>query len=135
MKELNLKEVQAINEKLQNTDPAFMAQSPQALYELSIACASWKAYTGEQMAIAKKEWQDAKKKAYETFVLSNDANQTRVERFGVMAVKDYIAAKCGDKEAAYEFIERTNNACGYMQESCRTVISSLKEEMRSFKAA
>jgi hypothetical protein len=135
MKELNLKEVQVINEKLQNTDPVFMCQSPQALYELSIWCASVKAFTGEQMAIAKKEWQDAKKKAYETFTLSNEANQTRVEKFGVMVVKDYIAAKCGEYEARYEFIERTNNACGYMEDACRTVISSLKEEMRSFKAA
>lgn len=82
MKEINLKEVQKINEKLQNTDPQFMAASPQALYELSIWCAAQKAYTGEQMAIAKKIWQDAKKKAYETFVASNEANQARVEKFG-----------------------------------------------------
>jgi hypothetical protein len=135
MKELNLKEVQIINEKLQNTDPAFMAQSPQALYELAIWCASQKSFTGEQMAIAKKEWQDEKKKAYETFALSNEANQTRVERYGVMVVKDYINSKCGEFEARYEFIERTNNACGYMEDAARTVISSLKEEMKSFKAA
>lgn len=135
MKELNLKEVQSINEKLQNTDPVFMAQSPQSLYELCIWCAAQKSFTGEQMAIAKKQWQDEKKKAYETFTLSNEANQTRVEKYGVMVVKDYINAKCGEFEARYEFIERTNNACGYMQDGARTIISSLKEEMKSFKAA
>lgn len=133
MKELNLKEVRVISDKLQNTDPVFMAQSPQSLYELSIWCAAQKAFTGEQMAIAKKEWHDAKRKAYETFTISNEANQTKVERYGVMVVKDYIAAKCGEHESNYEFIERTNNACGYMQESARTVISSLKEEMKSIK--
>jgi SAM-dependent MidA family methyltransferase len=127
-----MKEVQVINEKLQNTDPAFMAASPQALYELSIWCAAQKAFTGEQMAIAKKKWQDAKKKAYETFVVSNEANQARVEKFGVMVVKDYIAACCGDLEAQYEYIERTNNACGYMEDAARSVMSSLREEAKSY---
>jgi hypothetical protein len=132
MKQLNLKEVQKINEKLQNTDPAFFAANPQALYELSIWCAAQKSFTGEQMAIAKKEWQDAKKKAYETFVVSNDANQARVEKFGVMVIKDYINAKCGKEEATYEFIERTNNACGYMEDAARSVMSSLREEAKSY---
>jgi SAM-dependent MidA family methyltransferase len=127
-----MKEVQVINEKLQNTDPAFMAASPQALYELSIWCAAQKAYTGACMAIAKKKWQDAKKKAYETFVVSNEANQARVEKFGVMVVKDYIAACCGDLEAQYEYIERTNNACGYMEDAARSVMSSLREEAKSY---
>lgn len=132
MKELNLKEVQLINEKLQNTDPAFMSQSPQALYELCIWCAAQKSFTGEQMAIAKKEWQDTKKKAYISFVADNETNQRRVERYGVLAIKDYIAAICGEKEARYEFIERTNNAVGYMEDACRTIISALKEEMKSY---
>lgn len=132
MKQLNIKEVQKINEKLQNTDPAFFAANPQALYELSIWCAAQKSFTGEQMAIAKKDWQDAKKKAYETFVISNEANKTRVEKYGVMAVKDYIAACCGDLEAKYEFVERTNNACGYMEDAARSVMSSLREEQKSY---
>lgn len=131
MKQLNIKEVQRINEVLQKSDATFLATSPQALYELCLSCASWKSYTGEQMAIAKKEWQDSKKNAYQTFVISNEANQTKVEKFGVMVVKDYIASICGDKEAAYEFCERTNNACGHMEDAARSVMSSLKEEMKS----
>lgn len=132
MKKLNLKEVQRVNETLQNSDPSFLTQSPQALYELCIWCAAQKAFTGEQMAIAKKEWQDAKKKAYETFAISNEANRTRVERFGVMVVKDYINSTCGSLEATYEFIERTNNACGYMEDATRSVLSSLREEQKSY---
>lgn len=132
MKQLNLKEVQKINETLQKSDPAFLTANPQALYELSIWCAAQKSFTGEQMAIAKKQWQDAKKKSYETFVLSNEANKTKVERYGVMALKDYIAACCGNLEATYEFIERTNNACGYMEDATRSVMSSLREEAKSY---
>lgn len=132
MKQLNLKEVQKINEKLQASDPAFLSANPEGLYQLAIWCAAQKAFTGEQMAIAKKEWQDAKKKAYETFVVSNDANQARVEKFGVMVIKDYINSKCGNFEATYEFIERTNNACGYMEDAARSVMSSLREEQKSY---
>lgn len=132
MKQLNLKEVQKINETLQATDPQFMAISPQALYELCIWCAAQKSFTGEQMAIAKKQWQDAKAKAYQSFILSNEANRDKVDKFGVMVVKDYIAAKCGEFEAAYEYIERTNNSCGYMIDAARTVISSLKSERSTF---
>jgi len=131
MKELNLKEIQIINEKLQAIDPAYLSASPQLCYEMAIWCATMRAYTGEQMAIAKKEWMDAKKKAYETFVVSNEANQTRVERYGVMVVKDYINATCGDKEAQYEYIERTNNSLGSMEDVLRSVISALKQEMYS----
>lgn len=83
------------------------------------------------MAIAKKNWQDAKVRAYQTFVFSNEANQARVDKYGVMVIKDYINAKCGDLEAMYEYVERTNNAVGYMEDACRTVISSLKELTRA----
>lgn len=131
MKQQNFKEVQIANEKLQAIDPAFLASSPQFCYEVAIWCATQRAFTSEQMAIAKKEWMDAKRKAYETFVLSNEANATKVERYGVMAVKDYIAARCGDFEARYEYVERTNNALGSMEDVLRSVISALKQEMYS----
>lgn len=129
MKLLNFKEVQIANEKLQAIDPAFLASSPQLCYETAIWCATQRAFTGEQMAIAKKEWMDLKKKAYETFIASNAANQTKVEKYGVMAVKDYIAAKCGDAEARYEYIERTNAALSSMEDVLRSVISALKQEL------
>lgn len=130
MKDLNLKEIQIINEKLQSTDPSALIQAPGLLYEFIIWCASQKSFTGEQMAIAKKQWSDAKIKAYRNFEFSNEANKTRIERYGVMVIKDYIAAQCGEYEARYLFIERTNNACGEMADVCRTVISSMKEEMK-----
>jgi hypothetical protein len=133
MKTLNFKEVQIVNQKVQDIDPAFLASSPQSCYETAIWCATQRAFTGEQMAIAKKEWQDAKSKTYVSFVMSNEANNARVEKYGVMAVKDFIAAKCGDFEARYEFIERTNNALGSMEDVLRSVISALKQEMFSNK--
>jgi hypothetical protein len=133
MKQQDFKEVQKVNEKLQVIDPAFLASSPQLCYETAIWCATQRAFTGEQMAIAKQDWHKAKKKAYETFAISNEANASRVERFGVMVVKDYISSTCGDLEARYEYIERTNNALGSMEDVLRSVISALKQEMYSAK--
>jgi hypothetical protein len=135
MKQLNFKEVQIVNEKLQVVEPEVLSNAPQLCYQTAIWCATMRAYTGEQMAIAKKEWQDAKKKAYESFVVSNEANQTRVEKYGVMVVKDYIASKCGDYESRYEYIERTNNALGSMEDVLRSIISALKQEMYSQQRA
>lgn len=135
MKTLNFKEVQLVNERLQAIDPQFLAGSPQQCYEIAIWCASQKAYTGEQMAIAKKEWAQQKAKAYLTFHASNEANRAKIDKYGVMVVKDFINARCGDFEARYEYIERTNNALGAMEDVLRSVISALKQEMYSNHAA
>lgn len=131
MKQQNFKEVQIVNEKLQAIDSAFLASSPQLCYETAIWCATQRAFSGEQMAIAKKEWMDAKKKAYLGFDLSNEANKAKIDKYGVMVVKDYINSTCGDFEARYEYIERTNNALGSMEDVLRSVISAIKQEMYS----
>ena len=133
--EIQIDEILSINHTLASLTPSDFSSNPNALNELAIQCASWKAYTGEMMARQKKNWLDAKRKAYETFVASNEANQRRVEKYGVSMVKDYIASKCSEHESAYELIERTNNACGYMEDAIRSVIASLREEMKSINYA
>lgn len=135
MKELNLKEVQSINEQLQGIDQVNLASSPQLCYEVAIWCATMRAYTGEQMAIAKKEWQDEKRKAYQKFVFNDEANKARLDKYGVMVIKDYINATVGKLEAQYEYIERTNNSLGSMEDVLRSVISALKQEMYSNQRA
>lgn len=129
MKTENFKEVQITNEKLQAIDSAWLASSPQHCYETAIWCATQRAFTGEQMAIAKKEWMDAKKKAYLGFDLSNEANKAKIDKYGVMVVKDYIASCCGDFEARYQYIDRTNAALDSMCDVLRSVISAIKQEM------
>lgn len=131
----NIEEVRNINNFLSNINPQDIATNTTALNELAIQCASWKAFTGEVMSVQRKEWMDAKRKAYETFIASSEANQKRVEKYGVMMVKDYISARCGEHESTYELIERTNNACGYMEDAIRSVIASLREEMKSINYA
>lgn len=131
----NIEAVRTINDYLSTLSPQQIATNTSLLNELAIQCASWKAFTGEVMSAQKKEWMDAKRKAYETFIASSEANQRRVEKYGVMMVKDYISARCGEYESTYELLERTNNACGYMEDALRSVIASLREEMKSINYA
>lgn len=131
MKQLNIKEVQIINEKLQAIEPEVLSNAPGLCYQTLIWSATQRSFCGEQQAIAKKEWMDIKKKTYETFVISNEANKTRVEQYGVMAVKDYIAAKCGEYEARHEFCERTNAALDSMIKALTMVVSGLKQELKN----
>ena len=128
MKQLDFKEVQVVNEKLQAIDPQYYASSPQLCYELSIWCGTQRAYIGEQQAIAKKEWMDKKASAYLSLIANSETNQKRVEKYGVAAVKDFIAARCGDAEARYEYCVRTTAALDTMASVLMTVISSMKNE-------
>lgn len=129
MKSFNLKDVQRINEWLQNLNVQQIANDPHTLHEIALMCATYKAFTAEAMSIAKKEWHDKKVKEYNSFVLSNEANGSKVEKYGAMVVKDYIASKCGGLDAQYLYCERTNNAVGETADIIRTVISSLKSLM------
>ena len=60
MKQLNFKDVQITNEKLQAVEPEVLSSVPILCYQTAIWCATQRAFTGEQMAIAKKEWMEAK---------------------------------------------------------------------------
>lgn len=133
MKELNFKAVQHVNEKVQAIDPAWLAQSPHECNQTIIWAATQRAFCGEQQAIAKKDWMDAKAKAYASFDLNDKVNKERVEKYGKTNIKDYIAAKCGDLEARYEYIERTTAALDSAIKAITMVISSLKQEMSQGK--
>ena len=129
--ELDISAIEEISQKLQEIDPVALSGQPQQLYETAIWCATQKAFTGEQMAVAKKHWNEAKKKAYEKFIFNAKANQEYIDHYGTAIIKDYIASCAGELEAIFVLIERTNNALGYMEDACRTVISAIKEELKS----
>lgn len=130
MKQLNFKQVQTVNEVVQSINPQELTASPQKCYELSVWAATQRAYCGEMQAIAKHEWMERKVSAYTSFIANNETNQKRVEKYGVQAVKDYIAARCGDYEARYEYCVRTNAALDTLASVLITIISSLKAEMQ-----
>ena len=128
MKNLDFKQVQLVNERLQKIDPVQLAASPHLCYEWSIWCGTQRAYIGEAQAIAKKMWLDKKASAYLSLIANSETNQKRVEKYGASTVKDFIAARCGDDEAKYEYCVRTTAALDTMASVLMTVISSLKQE-------
>lgn len=130
MKQFDFKQVQLVNELVQNIDPISLTISPQKCYEMAIWASTQRAYCGEMQAIAKYDWQEKKVSAYTSFIADNEANQRRVQVYGVSAVKDYIGARCGEYEARHEYCERTCAALDSLQKSLMTIISSLKEEMK-----
>lgn len=135
MKQLQFKDVQKINEKVQAVDPAALSYSPLECQQTIIWAATQRAFIGEQQAIAKKEWMDVKKQTYLTMWASNEANKTIIDKFGVNVIKDYIASQCGDQEARHEYCVRTSAALDSLVTALTMVISSQNAERKSLSTA
>ncbi|MFB6456539.1 hypothetical protein ACE38W_14795 [Chitinophaga sp. Hz27] len=128
--ELNLPAVEAIHTELLQMDSLITGlQSITALIDLSGRLSAWLAFTGEQMAAAKREWRASTRKAYESHVFSRVSQSLRISP---SMATDYAKAKSGDNEATYEFCERVHRTITHIIDLVRTVISALKEEQKVF---
>lgn len=83
------------------------------------------AFTGNQMAVAKKLLNKKKVNAYNTLILSSEANKTYLTP---MLAKDYIGAKVEQEQYEYDVCERANRTILHTIEALRTAISALKTE-------
>lgn len=92
--------------------------------KLDILCSiiSW---SNSQMAIAKKEFNQAKTRAYNTYIGSSLANSIS---FSPLILKDYIASKLSNEQYAYDIAERLSRTCVHIIDALRTAISALKGE-------
>lgn len=86
------------------------------------------AFAGNQMAVAKRELNKAKSKAYETLVASSVANEVY---FSPLLAKDYIAAKCEKQQYDFDVCERCSRILVHTIEGLRTCISALKVEQQT----
>lgn len=85
------------------------------------------AWSGEQMAIGKKIWNDAKEKAYRTLKTSSMAND---KYYAPSLAKDYIISKCAIEGYGYDMAERLTRVLTHTAENLRTSISALKAQMQ-----
>lgn len=85
------------------------------------SCISW---SGEQMAIAKKNWNERKVKAYYDLISSETANQLY---FAPSLAKDFVAAQCHQEQYEFDLCERFTRALVHISDNVRTAISALKE--------
>ncbi|ASZ14533.1 hypothetical protein KTO58_01155 [Chitinophaga pendula] len=86
----------------------------------------WNAFAGQQMATAKKLLNEAKVKAYDTYVFSRAASGLQISP---SMAKDYAAARCSEQEYNYDLSERCSRSCVHAIDGVRTVISALKTEL------
>ena len=85
------------------------------------SCIAW---SGEQMAIAKRNWNLKKVSAYHSLITSETANENY---YAPSLAKDYVAARCHQEQYEYDLSERFARACVHIGENLRTSISALKE--------
>lgn len=89
--------------------------------ELSVSLA----FVNNQMAIAKRIYNDKKKMLYLRLVASNIANQ---EYFSASLAKDYINARLATDQYNFDLCERCSRTMVHQLDSLRTAISALKLE-------
>lgn len=94
--------------------------------QLGVLCKSM-AFVNGQMAEAKRLLNKKKITAYESLVASSVANE---QYFAPSLAKDYIGAKLLDEQYEYDLCERCSRTIIHTIDAIRTIISSLKEEMK-----
>lgn len=87
----------------------------------------WMAFSGQEMAKAKRDLNRAKVRAYDTYVFSRAASGLQISP---MMAKDYAGSRCADEEFEYDVAERCNRSCVHAIDAVRTVISALKSEQQ-----
>ncbi len=117
-------ELEQINEKITSV------QSISFMVDLAGQLAAWLAFSGEQMAIAKKKWRAAKVRAYDNYAFSKAASGLKITP---SVATDYAQARSGDEESDYEHCERVNKAITHTLDVLRTCISALKAEQFAFQ--
>lgn len=124
--QLDIERVRAINQEIEAIGP-FDTNSIGALIEAGVRLAGWLPWTGEQMALAKKQVNDKRAQAYNTHIFNQSARGLQV--FPSIA-RDYVNAKCSEEQFNYDLCERCNRSLVHVLDLLRSVLSTLKEEMK-----
>lgn len=93
---------------------------------LGVLCKTM-AFINGQMAEAKRDLNRKKLLAYELLVSSDIA---KANYFAPSLAKDYISARCEKEQYEYDLCERTSRTVVHQIDALRSIISSLKEEMK-----
>lgn len=124
MADIQTSYLETLLETLQGIKPEEM-QSGESVRQQLITLASWLAWTGEQMALAGKAYNIAKRDAYTK--LQEDYKDKGITLAPSLA-KDYIGSMCSKEAYAYDVAERSNRCLVHTIEAYRSVLSSLKSE-------
>jgi hypothetical protein len=84
------------------------------------SCISW---AGEQMAVAKRNWNLKKVNAYHALIISQAANESY---YSASLAKEYVNARCHQEQYEYDLCERFTRALVHISSNVITSISALK---------
>lgn len=131
MADIQTNKLEALLQTLQGITPEEM-QSGDSVRDHLVSLTSWMAWTGEQMALANKAYNIAKRDAYHK--LQEDFKNKGL-KLSPMLAKDYIGSLCSKEAYSYEIAERANRTCYHAIEAFRSVLSSLKNELQTISNA
>lgn len=125
---LQIQRVQDCMEYLEIAAEGYTGQQSISWYidQLGILCKTM-AFINGQMAEAKRDLNRKKLVAYELLVSSEIA---QANYFAPSLAKDYISARCEKEQYEYDLCERTSRTVVHQIDALRSIISSLKEEMK-----
>lgn len=127
MKALDINKVESglqwLQDEFENTGEI---QSVDILIQKLDAINSCIAWSGEQMAIAKKNWNIKKVSAYHSLIASQAANESY---YSISLAKDYVSARCHQEQYEFDLCERFTRSLVHISDNVRTSISALKQQM------
>lgn len=110
-----------------NADKYENIQSVNVLIEDVGTLVKLMAFVNNQMAIAKKELNEAKTRYYQNVIGSFEAQGKQPSP---SLVKDYVNAKCSEEMYSYDICERCSRTIVHTIDALRTCISALKIEQQ-----
>lgn len=125
---LQIQRVQDCLEYLETAAEDYNGQQSITWYidQLGVLCKTM-AFINGQMAEAKRDWNRKKLVAYELLVSSEIS---KANYFAPSLAKDYISARCEKEQYEFDLCERTARTVVHQIDALRSIISSLKEEMK-----
>lgn len=122
---LQIQRVQDCSYWLQKVSEDYNSNQSIAWYidQLGLLCNTL-AFINEQMAISKRLLTFKKQYAYDQFVSSGLV-------FSPSIIKDYINSRCAEEQYNYEICERVSRTVYHTIEALRSILSALKEEMKT----
>lgn len=113
-----------LSNEFDSTDE-FVTQSVDVLISKVNLLCNTLPFINSQMALAKKQLNEAKVKAYYDLITSSTANE---KYFAPSLGKDFVNAKCSKEMYAYDLAERCSRTIVHLIDALRTCISALKQE-------
>jgi hypothetical protein len=125
---LQINRVKNCMQWLEKTAESYTGQQSITWYidQLGILCSTM-AFVNVQMAEAKRDLNKKKLIAYELLVSSDIS---KANYFAPSLAKDYISARCEEEQYEYDLCERCSRTVVHQIDALRSIISSLKEEMK-----